>query len=160
MESRARSRIPIQSLSLISLLDIFTILLLFLLVQSGNPDEALPVIESLHLPYSQSQAPPRRDLVIAIDREHVLLEGRPVVRVEEVQATEGALVPALAEALRSYLEAAALERTGNQKLEGRVTIMGDRDTPFSVLKKVMYTCSAQHFGHISLAVQQRDEAAP
>ncbi|MDH5527932.1 MAG: biopolymer transporter ExbD [Nitrospirota bacterium] len=161
MESRARARAGVPGLNIVALLDIFTILLLFLLVQAGDPEEALPVLSNLKLPFSEARQTPKRDLVIAIDSAgSVLLEGQPVARVDEVLALEGDLIPGLSEALGAYLEKAAeVGRAEGQKFRGRVVIMGDRQVPFAVLKRVMATCSARHFGHISLAVQQREEPA-
>lgn len=158
MEARTRASARIQGVNLIPLLDIFTILLLFFLVQTGDPSETLPVLEQLRLPFSQAHQPPRRELLVAIDTENVLLEGRPVARVADVAASEANLVPGLAEALEDYLREAKAAAEGPEgkavaRLRGAVTIMGDRAIPFTVLRKVMYTCATRHFGHISLAVQ-------
>jgi biopolymer transport protein TolR len=158
MEGRTRARTRIQGVNLIPLLDIFTILLLFFLVQAGDPSETLPVLENLRLPFSHAEQPARRQLVVAIDPENILLEGRPVARVADVAAAEGNLIPGLAEALGAYLEEARGAASGGEagtgaRLAGEITIMGDRAIPFAVLKRVMYTCAARHFGHISLAVQ-------
>jgi biopolymer transport protein TolR len=158
MEGRTRARARIRGVNLIPLLDIFTILLLFFLVQTGDPSETLPVLEQLRLPFSQAQQPPHRDLLVAIDAENVLLEGRPVARVADVAAAEADLIPGLSQALEDYLREARAAATGPEgettaRLRGAVTIMGDRAIPFTVLRKVMYTCASRHFGHISLAVQ-------
>jgi len=84
MAARTRARAPITSINMVSLLDIFTILLLFLLVQAGNPDEVLPVFDNLKLPFSQAQAPAKRTLVVAINAEYILLEGKPVAKRAEL----------------------------------------------------------------------------
>ncbi|MFQ5509262.1 MAG: ExbD/TolR family protein [Leptospirillia bacterium] len=157
MERRTRAG-AITSLNIISLMDIFTILLLFLLVQTGDPNEVLPVIENLHLPYSEAKAPPQRNLVVAIDGERIMVEGRTVATITEVRETADNLIAPLAAALRAYVaEAAQQGRETGARFRGDITIMGDREIPFSVLKKVMYTCASQHFGHISLAVQPADK---
>lgn len=161
MQGRTRARARISGVNLIPLLDIFTILLLFFLIQAGDPTETLPVIENLHLPFSQAKQPPRRDLVVAITPDGITVEGRTVATLEEVLASEGDLIPGLADALQGYVGAAieaaradadAAGGTG-ARLAGEVTIMGDREVPFRVLKRVMYTCASRFFGHISLAVQ-------
>jgi len=41
---------------------------------------------------------------------------------------------------------------------GKVTILGDKQTPFAVLEKVMYTASVSEFGDIALAVYQKSRA--
>jgi len=158
MAERTRKRAPITSINMVSLLDIFTILLLFLLVQAGDPATVLPVFDNLKLPFSQAQAPAKRTLVVTIDKEYILLEGKPVAKLTEL--TDAAVIPGLAEALKGYVKLAAASREAGQKFRGSVTIMGDRNVPFSVLKKVMVTCASGHFGNVSLAVQQRETAAP
>ncbi len=159
MEARTRARAPITSINMVSLLDIFTILLLFLLVQAGDPEEALPVFERLQLPFSESQVSPKRHLVVAIEQDRIMVEGKQVALVSEVMASPDNLIPGLAEELKGYVKQAAEGRTGTEKFSGNVTIMGDRAIPFSVLKKVMVTCASQHFGNVSLAVQQREKPA-
>jgi biopolymer transport protein ExbD len=159
MAARTRKKAPITSINMVSLLDIFTILLLFLLVQAGDPDEVLPVFDNLNLPFSEAQAPAKRTLVVAIDKNRILLEGRPVADISDVAASEENLIPGLADALRVYVEKADQGREAGEKFSGKVTIMGDRTVPFSILKKVMLTCASQHFGNVSLAVQQRETPA-
>ncbi|MDH4229607.1 MAG: biopolymer transporter ExbD [Nitrospirota bacterium] len=160
MEGRTRARGPVQGLNIVALLDIFTILLLFLLVQAGDPEDSLPVLEHLKLPFSESTHPPRRDLVVAIDsRGAILLEGHQVADAQQVRETTGDIIPGLSDALHDYLaKAAAISRETGQKIQGRVVVMGDRETPFAVLKRVMSTCAAAQFGEVSLAVQQREES--
>lgn len=157
MEARTRASARIRGVNLIPLLDIFTILLLFFLVQAGDPSETLPVLENLRLPFSQAEQAPHRDLLIAIDGEQVLLEGRPVIRVADVAGAEGDLIQPLADALEGFLREARAAAGSGARLRGEVTIMGDREIPFAVLRRVMYTCAARHFGHISLAVQPAEK---
>jgi biopolymer transport protein ExbD len=162
MEARTRARARISGVNLIPLLDIFTILLLFFLVQAGDPSETLPVLENLKLPFSRAEQAPHRQLVITIDGRDVLLEGRPVARVADVAASDTDLIPSLAQALGDYLlraRAVAEAGGGVARLRGEVTIMGDRAIPFTVLRRVMYTCAARQFGHISLAVQPAEAGA-
>lgn len=163
MEARARASARIRGVNLIPLLDIFTILLLFFLVQTGDPSETLPVLEHLRLPFSQAKQPPHRDLVVGIEPGRITLEGRQVATVDEVLAADTDLVPGLATALEGYVSEAvrAAQAQGGAsgaRMAGEVTIMGDRDIPFRVLKRVMYTCASRYFGHISLAVQPPEEA--
>jgi biopolymer transport protein TolR len=162
MRTRTRARAGIAAMNLIPLLDIFTILLLFFLVQAGDPSETLPVLNNLRLPFSQAKQPPHRELVVAILPDRVTLEGKSVATVDEVLGAETDLVPGLAAALDAYVadavEAARArgDATG-ARLTGEVTIMGDRDIAFRVLKRVMYTCASRSFGHISLAVQPTEK---
>jgi len=159
MEARTRARSAITTINMVSLLDIFTILLLFLLVQAGDPDEVLPVLNNLKLPYSSAELAPKRDLVVGIDQTTITVDGRPVATVAQVAALKGNAIPELSQALKSYFSEAVRGRAEGDRFAGRVTVMGDEGTPFVVLKKVMHTCAAEHFGHISLAVQRLQEKA-
>lgn len=163
MRGRTRTRAGVAGINLIPLLDIFTILLLFFLVQAGDPSETLPVLEHLRLPFSEAKQPPHRELVVGIEPDRITLEGQQVATVEEVLAGDTDLVPGLASALEDYVEEAlkaarAQGVASGARMAGEVTIMGDREIPFRVLKRVMYTCASRYFGHISLAVQPPEEA--
>ena len=94
-------------------------------------------------------------VVIMIDDENILVQGLAVARVDEVMALKGNDIPALREALMSQNNR-ALDRGTSVDGGGReVTIMGDRDIPYRLLKKVMATCTGSEFGQISLAVMQK-----
>ena len=51
----------------------------------------------------------------------------------------------------------AAQKTDISKRE--VTIMGDKGTPYSLLKKIMLTCSDAEYGKVSFAVVERERAA-
>lgn len=158
MEARARARARIRGLNIIPLLDILTNLLLFCLIQAGDPSETLPVLEHLRLPFSEAKQPLHREIVVGIAPDRITVEGRQVATVDEVLAAESDLVPGLAAALEAYVAdavqaARARGDAAGARLTGEVTIMGDREIPFRVLERVMYTCASRSFGHISLAVQ-------
>jgi biopolymer transport protein ExbD len=143
-----------SALNLVSLMDIFTILVFFLLVNSSDV-ETLPNAEDLKLPESIAETKANDTVVIMIDDEHILVQGLAVARVDEVMALKGNDIPALREALVSQNNR-ALDRGTSVDTGGReVTIMGDRDIPYRLLKKVMATCTGSDFGQISLAVMQK-----
>ena len=158
MEARARSWGAVRNLNMISLLDIFTILLLFLLVQAGDPEEALPVIEGVSLPFSSAEQPPKRTLTVTIHDQLILVEGHEVARLTEDMDAAVYVIEGLAGALDTWLEAArARHDEQGGRFVGKITILSDRDVPYSVLEKVIFTCASRHFGHISLAVQRQEQ---
>ncbi len=160
MEARARDRGVVRNLNMISLLDIFTILLLFLLVQAGDPEEALPIIEGISLPSSSAEKTPKRTLTVTIVDNRILVEGHEVARLSAEADDSVYIIEGLADALEGYLEAARAryDEQGGRFI-GKLTIMGDRDVPYSVLERVIFTCASRHFGHISLAVQRLEQDA-
>ena len=80
--ARAHKRHKTPALNLVSLMDIFTILVFFLLVSSSNSYQ-LPSTKDLTLPSSSSQTPPEETLVIAVTRTEILIEGQKVADVSE-----------------------------------------------------------------------------
>jgi biopolymer transport protein ExbD len=141
-------------LNLVSLMDIFTILVFFLLVNSSNV-ETLPNAKDLQLPESIAEEKAKETVVILIGEEDIIVQGTPVAKVADVMKIQGNDIPALREALKSQNDR-VLRREAQDDIAGReVTIMGDRDIPYRLLKKVMATCTQSDYGQISLAVLQK-----
>ncbi len=142
------------ALNLVSLMDIFTILVFFLLVNSSDV-EVLPNAKEIQLPESIAQQKAKETVVILIGDEDIIVQGTPVVKVATVMGQKGNDIPQLREALKSQNDR-VLRREAQQDIAGReVTIMGDKDIPYRLLKKVMATCSQSEYGQISLAVLQK-----
>lgn len=143
-----------SALNLVSLMDIFTILVFFLLVNSSDV-EVLPNAKDIQLPESIAEEKAKETVIILIDDEYIIVQGTPVVRVEKVLNTRGNDIPELRQALLSQNDR-VLRREARDDIAGReVTIMGDKDIPYRLLKKVMATCTESEYGQISLAVLQK-----
>lgn len=142
------------TLNLVSLMDIFTILVFFLLVNSSDV-EVLPNDKDVQLPESIAEEKAKETVVIIIGDEDIIVQGTPVVKVAKVMASRGNDIPELRQALLSQNDR-VLRREAQDDIAGReVTIMGDRDIPYRLLKKVMATCTRSEYGQISLAVLQK-----
>ena len=142
------------TLNLVSLMDIFTILVFFLLVNSSEV-EVLPNAKDIQLPESIAEEKAKETVVILIGEENILVQGTPVVTVNEVMAQTGNRIPALKAALQSQNDRVLRRETQGDIASREVTIMGDKEIPYRLLKKVMATCTASDFGQISLAVLQK-----
>ena len=154
MERRhARGKAGI-ALNLVSLMDIFTILVFFLLVNSSDV-EVLPNAKEIQLPESIAEVKAKETVVILISEEDIIVQGTPVARVADVMSRKGNDIPELRQALQSQNDR-VLRREAQDDIAGReVTIMGDKDIPYRLLKKVMATCTESDYGQISLAVLQK-----
>ena len=142
------------ALNLVSLMDIFTILVFFLLVNSSEV-ETLPNTKDLQLPESITEKKPRETVVILIGKSDIIVQGTPVAKIADVLGIKGNDIPALRNALLAQNDR-VLRRTAANEIERReVTIMGDKDIPYRLLKKVMATCTGSDYGKISLAVLQK-----
>lgn len=138
-------------LNLIPLIDVFTVLVFFLLVHPNN-GAMLPSAKNLLLPESVAEADPHRTLVITVTDHDILLQGKPVVPVAGVLADTAENIAAL----QTALEGSAKSQSGGPAAEpAEITIMADRAIPYRLLKKVMMSCSQAQYRQISLAVTQK-----
>lgn len=145
------------AINLVSMMDIFTILVFFLLVNS-NEVEVLPNAKDILLPDSTAEQKPRESVVVLLTDTQVLVQGRPVAEIARVNASEALIIPELKAALEDQTGRAILAADGDAAIADReVTIMGDREIPYRLLKKIMATCTAADYGRLSLAVLQKAE---
>ena len=97
----------------------------------------------------------KETVVILIGEEDIIVQGTPVAKVADVMKLKGNDIPALRQALKSQNDR-VLRREAQDDIAGReVTIMGDKEIPYRLLKKVMATCTESDYGQISLAVLQK-----
>ena len=154
MEKHHKRNKGAGALNLVSLMDIFTILVFFLLVNSSDV-QTLPNAKDMKLPESIAEKKPEETVTILIGRTNILVQGTPVASIADVMATKGNDIPELREALLSQNDR-VLRREARDDIAGReVTILGDKDIPYRLLKKVMATCTDSDYGQISLAVLQK-----
>jgi biopolymer transport protein TolR len=143
-------------MNLVSLIDVFTILIFFLLSNSGGV-ETLPSPKAVHLPESVAEKAPRETVIVVVSGSEILVGGRRVALVSEAMATEGDLIAPL----KAELELQAgrqVIRKENEADSKRLTIMGDKDIPYRLLRKIMFTGARANFADVSFAVRQRIEA--
>ena len=139
------------TLHLVSLMDIFTILVFFLLVNSGDV-QVLPNAKALQLPESAAEQKPKETLVVMVNHDEILVQGRRVVDLLKPLPEADIIQPLKEELLR---HAAHSKTSSLGAFKGDITIMGDKGIPYSLLKRVMATCADSEYPHVSLAVLQR-----
>jgi len=145
-------------MALVPFIDMLTMLVVFLLLHSSDV-EILPNTKNITIPQSIADMKPRETVVVMVTTEDLLVNGRIIAKVADLVRNDAQLVieplrAALQEQSDSSLRSAAQEDLA----EREVTIMGDKGTPFSVLKRVMATATAADYGKVSLAVIQREVA--
>jgi biopolymer transport protein ExbD len=138
---------------LTSLMDIFTVLVLYLLVNQGDGINLEPP-PWVVLPESAVDTIPRQSIVISLTQKDVLIQGEPVVSIAEVSASPLAEIDAIRQRILQIKDAAAKQKD-QIGVDTEVTIVADRAVPFKVLKKVMSTSSNAGYGKISFAVNQK-----
>ncbi|MEO0574593.1 MAG: biopolymer transporter ExbD [Pseudomonadota bacterium] len=154
MERRHSRNGKTPALNLVSLMDIFTILVFFLLVNSSDV-ETLPNAKDMALPESIADQKSRETVVVMITGSDILVQGEIVANVNTVLEQTGNVIKPLKQALVAQNDR-VLRKTATQDLEQReVTIMGDKGISYRLLKKVMATCTDADYGRVSLAVLQK-----
>jgi len=149
-----RNRVKIGKMNLTSLMDVFTILVFFLLVNSGSV-ELVQSPKDVKLPESFEESKPRETVVISVSPEDVIVQGRLVAKVADIlEGKEASLAPLgarLAELKENIVGPATLNVAESQE----VTILADKSVPFIVVRMVMSACTDEGYENVSLAVIQK-----
>lgn len=157
LERRAMRRERNKSLvdmNLVSLIDIFTILIFFLLSNTAEVQN-LTSSKAIKLPESVADASPKETVVVLVSADEIVVQGRKVADVAQVMAQDGDVI----EPLKAALDVQArheLVRRENAPQSQPITIMGDRNIPYRLLRKVMVTCARANFSEVSFAVQRKN----
>lgn len=151
---RAGKRGRRPGFNLTALMDIFTILVFFLLVNSSTAEQ-LPDKDNLELPDSFADRKPEQTVIVMVTRDQILVQGKPVAEVEGVLQSEERTVPAVSAALQEARENVIGLTTRAVAQKDKVTIMGDRRIPYRLLRKLMQSCTRVGYTSISLAVLQK-----
>jgi biopolymer transport protein ExbD len=152
----SRNRLKITKTNLTSLMDVFTILVFFLLVNSGSV-EILDAPKDIALPESRVESKPRETVIISISPEDILVQGKLVAFVDDVLNEKSAAIEPISARLAQLKENIIGTSTASVAASQEVTILADRSVPFTVIKTIMSTCTSQGYENVSLAVIQKGQ---
>jgi biopolymer transport protein ExbD len=155
MARMQRNKQAVPKLNLTSLMDVFTVLVFFLIFNSSATVETLQQPKQITLPESVVEEKPRETVVVFVGKEEVLVQGVLVARVADIQATGNVEIESIGVRLAELRESVIGLSTQAVAESQEVTVLADKSVPFSVLKKVMATCTAQGYTRVSLAVVQK-----
>ncbi len=146
------------TMNLVSLMDIFTIRVFFLLVNASDV-QTLPSPKDLDLPESTAEKQAEDTIVVMLTRDRIMVNGREIIDHESAMAGDEATIPALAEALqRSALDDPEEAEEGEAPVgRGQITVMAHKELPYRLIRKVMLTGTAAEIGRVSLAVLQEPQ---
>jgi len=139
-------------LNLVSMIDVFTTLVFFLLITSTSA-ATVRTPHSLQLPQSVTHDPPHDVPVLTITETDIQLQGAHVMTVEEAEKTPGNILAALETQLEGVPLVTAVDAEVAGTTRGEINIMADKELPYSLVKKLMATCGAAKFAQISLSVE-------
>ncbi len=149
---KGRSRLAPPAFNMVALMDIFTILVFFLLVNSGEMQD-VPSTAAVSLPQSYANKGVEKSVTVRVTPDAVLLNDEKIASLEEFARSSQRLVAALEQA-KPHAKQAGQGTESSHPPRHEVTVVGDKGTPYSVLKRVMRSCSAAGYQRISLAVIQ------
>ncbi|VAW59496.1 Adventurous gliding motility protein S [hydrothermal vent metagenome] len=154
MNRMSRSKKKPPGLNLVSLMDVFTILVFFLLVNSSST-EVLEPPKTVKLPDSIVEKKPRETVVVLVTKESILIMGEAVIKTADALAIKKSVIDEVRDRLVLQRENVIGISTKTVAESEEVTVLADRSIPFKLLKKVMSSCTAAGYGKISLAVIQK-----
>jgi biopolymer transport protein ExbD len=154
-ERRDRNKTSLD-MNLVSLIDIFTLLIFFLLSNTAAV-EVLPSSKVVKLPESTSEKAPKETVVLVVNDKDILVQGRKIASVAEVMASEGDVIAPLKAELDERAKVQTIRRE-NEAQSKAITIMGDKDISYRLLRKVMVTCARANFSEVSFAVSPKHDA--
>jgi biopolymer transport protein ExbD len=150
----SRNRVKITKMNLTSLMDVFTILVFFLLVNSGSV-EILEAPKNVLLPESKVESKPRETVVISVSPEEIMVQGQLVAMVADLMEGQPGAIDPITARLSQLKNNIVGPNTRVVAASQEVTILADRSVPFAVVKKIMSTCTGEGFENVSLAVIQK-----
>jgi len=153
-----RSKRAASKLNLTPLMDVFTVLVFFLMINSAAV-ETLQQPKQIKLPESIVESKPRETVVIFVGQEEVLVQGVPVARIADIQSTGEAQIEPIRARLAELSESVIGVSTQAVAESQEVTVLADKSVPFRVVKKIMATCTGQGYTRVSLAVVQKSDSS-
>jgi biopolymer transport protein ExbD len=144
-------------MNLVSLIDIFTIMIFFLMSSAAGV-EILNSGKAVQLPASTAEKQPKETLVIVVAGQDIIVDGRKVTTVDEALAAQGDEIAPLKAELALHAQKQVV-RAENKAQGKAVTIMGDKDIPYRLLRKVMATAARADFSDVSFAVTKKHSKA-
>ena len=142
-------------MNLVSLIDVFTLLIFFLMSNTGAV-ETLASPRAVKLPESNSQKAPKETVLVVVTATDILVGSRVVATVTDAMKVDGDVIEPIKAALEVEASRGVI-RKENEADSKRVTIMGDKDIPYRLLKKVMVSSARAGYTDVSFAVRQRFE---
>lgn len=159
-KTRIKERKHPEELSMVSLMDIFTVILLFLLQTFSAEGNLLTQAENLHLPNSTSKKTVTEiALTVIVDKDKILVDNQPVFDTPKVSKQDSIVIGPMNKALEAKRaqEKKALLAMGKESEEtGKVIVQIDRNLPFDIMYKVMGTCGFSGYGNVAFAIVQKN----
>lgn len=147
-------------LSLTSMMDMMTIVLVFLIKQVDSEGQLITAAENLVLPLSTSMKSPKEvNLTVVVDANYVLVDNQKIIETSVVAAQDSLMVPAMNEILTEKREAEklhALQKGESADEAGSIIVQLDKNMSYDVMYKVMATCGFSGYSNVAFAVTMKN----
>jgi biopolymer transport protein ExbD len=147
-----------QSLNIYPMMDIMTIILVFMIMQVANESANITQSDDLQLPWTTSTQQLTDSLPIQISRTEVIIDGRVAVQLrngyvdpsQKQGGANGFLITPLLGVMQEHRDRLKLIATRNPRrpFTGEVQIIADNRTPFRTLSEIIYTLGQAEFAHM------------
>jgi len=150
-------------LNLTSMMDMFTIILVFLLKTFSTEGQLISPSDFLKLPNSRVEQPPEVGLDLVVSKQIILVNHEKVAALDDIISNnpavmENGIIKPLRDRLRFYSsQAKKMEVDYGVKFSGKVMIQGDKELQYSELVKVMRTCGVSDYPNMRLVVYREEE---
>ncbi len=154
---RARRRKHL-TLRLTSLIDVFIILLVFLIKNISARPEVTLFSKNLQLPISTAGKTPKITTTISATEHLLLINGKIVESIQDIIEQKELLNENLYDGLLEEKKKTLFLSEQNPDIifSGEAIIQADKNIPYKVIKKLIYTCGQAEFGEISLQVLRKE----
>jgi len=167
-DSRSNTSIKKKNLvfvNLTSLIDMFIIIIIFLLKTYVNEGKIPPVSNDLILPKSVSmQLLKNYGAVILLTRDSIYFQDKSIYSNEDIIKMDQFKVDSLffhlieyKEGIHNMIDNKKIDEEKQKAIKGLVTIIGHKNIPYSVLKKIIYTCYISGFNNVFLATEREKD---
>ncbi len=160
MAKRKIKRSEMPGLIITSLIDVFVIVLTFLMRTVSAEGSLMTSADNLVLPMSQrSKSPTEISLTIIGDQKNITVDDQVLIGTELVRKQDSLIVaPVLAVLTKKRDEERKAEILGIIKeATGKVVVQFDKNTPYDIITKVMATCGYAGYNNIKFAVTKKNE---
>jgi biopolymer transport protein ExbD len=141
-------------LNVVPMVDMMTMLVIFLLQQFSSTGEVLYMQKDIRLPDARHGQMIEQAPTVAISAEQVVVAGQKVADVADLDRDAGYLnIPALEERLREDKKRWDFihQSDPSSRWDGIVNIQADQKVPFRIVKRVMYSCGVAGYFNLNFA---------
>ncbi|MDO8412398.1 MAG: biopolymer transporter ExbD [Gallionellaceae bacterium] len=156
LKRMTRNRVKVPNISLTSLMDVFIVMVIYLLMNQALGVDTPPP-KAIKLPDSVVDAIPRQTVMMMVSNTDVVIHGKPVVTIAEILASEEDNITAVTERMEQIKQSTLGINDEAVANSTEVTIMADRSVPFKVLRKLMSSSASAGYSKISLAVNKKEK---